>query len=170
MRALGTLLMLLGVAGLLVGVVTGITTLYSVIPLVTEFQETGEFIGQKIDDVNNVFKDVDNVYADANMLFDEYERGRIRTVGEDKIKEVLNEVRSLISRSVSLKRSIENEIGDVNTLKDRFTSRFESAWGMGIASLASLILSGWFFGFGAVLKYSRREAVRPIGREEPKEL
>lgn len=170
MRALGTLLMLLGAAGLIVGVVTGITTLYSVIPLVMEFQETSEFIGQKIEDVNSVFKDVDKVHADANTLFEAYESGTIRNIGEEKIQQTLSQVRSVISRSVSLKNSIESELGDVEDLKDRFTSGFEASWSMAIISLASLILSGWFFGFGAVLKYSRRDIAGPIGTEETMEL
>ena len=154
MRAFGIILMLLGVTALVVGVVTGFSVYSSVEGLYSKIKEGRDIVTGKFDDVKNVFNDIDIIYERSDVLIKDYERGAITDIKDERIKGLLNDVQDVTARSIKLKESIEDEMGQLEEMKTGITSQYDSALVLSLVSFISLVASGWLFGFGALLRKS----------------
>lgn len=158
MRAFGIILMLLGVTALVVGVVTGFSVYSSVGNLYNKVNEGRDIVTGKFDDVKNVFNDIDIIYERSDVLIKDYERGAITDIKDERIKGLLNDVQDVTARSIKLKESIEEEMGQLEEMKTGITSQYDSALVLSLVSFISLVASGWLFGFGALLRKSGNNA------------
>jgi hypothetical protein len=152
MRMLGSFLMLLGVSALIVGLVTGYLVYTSGYEVYEKFEDTRGVISERMDDVKDVFRDIDVIQERLNMVMEDYEEGNINSVNDSRVQNLLRDIRKVSDKSMELKADIEDEIGDVEDLEDMVRTKVSSSATVAVVSLGSLILSGWIFGMGALLR------------------
>ena len=152
MRAIGMLFMLIGVAGLIVGIGTGYATYSSVIDLYNNIEEGRQIITGKIDDVQEMFDDVDVVYERVDKTVTDYEQGRLDSLDEERIKDLTRDIRTLAGKSMDLKTEIEGEIDRLEEIESSVSEKYTATITVALVSLVCLIASGWLFGFGALIR------------------
>ena len=157
MRVLGTFLMLLGVAALIVGLVTGYVAFDTAKQLYQQIEQGREIVTDKIDEVNTVFGDIDVIYERSQKTVADYEQGRINDLNDDRIKSLLRDVRSVSEQSMNLKESIQEDMGTLQEMRESVTTGYDTSLNLGLIGFGSLVISGWLFGFGALARGGRRD-------------
>lgn len=156
MRILGSFLMLLGVAGLIVGLVTGYVAFDTAKQLYQQIEQGKKIVTDKIDEVNTVFGDIDVIYERSQKTIKDYEQGRINDINDDRVKALLRDVRTVSEQSMSLKDSIKEDMGTLEEMRDSVTTGYDTSLNLGLIGFACLVLSGWLFGLGALAKGGRK--------------
>lgn len=152
MRILGSFLMLLGVAGLIVGLVTGFVAYDTARQLYQQIEQGREIVTDKIDEVNTVFGDIDVIYDRSQKTVNDYEQGRINNLNDERIKALLRDVRTVSEQAMSLKESIQEDMGTLEEMRENVATGYDTSLNLGLIGFVCLVLSGWLFGFGALAR------------------
>lgn len=148
--------MLLGVAGLIVGIVTGYIAFDTAKQLYQQIEQGREIVTDKVDEVNTVFNDIDVIYERSQKTINDYEQGRINDINDERVKALLRDVRTVSKQSMNLKDSIEEDMGTLEEMRESVTTGYDTSLNLALIGFACLVLSGWIFGLGALAKGGRR--------------
>ena len=148
MRIFGTILNLLAVVALIVGAVTAVLIYSSGTRIYDKLQMLREIVEEDVDLVQEAFRDVDRVFTDSRAVLDDYERGRIDSVDDDRVRDLLGRIGDTMNNTRSVKEKSEKDIELVEGLVGEVSSEGMSLIPVAATSIVSLVVSGWLFGIG----------------------
>ena len=148
MRIFGTILNLLAVVALIVGAVTAVLIYSSGTRIYDKLQMLREIVEEDVDLVQEAFRDVDRVFTDSRAVLDDYERGRIDSVDDDRVRDLLGRIGDTMNNTRSVKEKSEKDIELVEGLVGEVSGEGMSLIPVAATSIVSLVVSGWLFGIG----------------------
>ena len=148
MRIFGTILNLLAIVALIIGVVTAVLIYSSGTRIYDKLQMLRGIVEEDVDLVQDAFRDVDRVFTDSRSVLDDYERGRINSVEDERVRDIFNRISDTMTKTRSVKEKSEKDIELVEGLVGEVTSEGMALIPVAATSIVSLVVSGWLFGIG----------------------
>jgi ElaB/YqjD/DUF883 family membrane-anchored ribosome-binding protein len=156
MRLFGTFLSILALACLVVGAATAVMLYSSGIRVYDKIQSVRQIIEDDIDRVQNAFSDVDAVYVDSKQIVDDYERGQISGIQDERVRNIFKRINATMESTRSVKERTEADIKTVENLINELTKESLGLVPVAITCIICLVVSGWLFGFGVSFRSAGR--------------
>jgi ElaB/YqjD/DUF883 family membrane-anchored ribosome-binding protein len=158
MRTLGIILILVAVACLAVGVITLIIAAFAGPSLVERFQEVRVIIERNVDDAREVIDKVEDVLKETQSTVEDYDRGRIQSIDDERIKRAFGDIKSVLTRTTEIRAQAKESLQEIEDFKDEMEREAVGLAWVAAVCVAALVLSGWLLALGILaLSMTRRK-------------
>jgi hypothetical protein len=156
MRVFGTFLSILALACLVVGAATAVMLYSSGLRIYDKFDRVQKIVRDDIERVRSAFGNVNSVYEDSKKIVEDYDRGRISGVQDERVREIFKRINATMQQTRGVKDKTEADIETVENLIDEMTKESLGLAPVAITCIICLVVSGWLFGFGVSFRSAGR--------------